>query len=65
MTSTEKGVVDVVVANAGFPERVPLDAIILERFHMTFNINVRGVLFNVQKARQLMTRGSIVLASSV
>lgn len=62
----EKGVVDIVVANAGFVERVLLEAVTLEHFNKTFNINARGMLFTVQKALPLMKRGgSIVLVSSV
>jgi NAD(P)-dependent dehydrogenase (short-subunit alcohol dehydrogenase family) len=62
----EKGVVDIVVANAGFVERVLLENVTPEHFDKTFNINVRGTYFTIQKALPLMTRGgSIVLVSSV
>jgi NAD(P)-dependent dehydrogenase (short-subunit alcohol dehydrogenase family) len=61
----EKGVVDIVVASAGFVEHATIDAATPEHFDKTFNINARGVFFTVQKALPLMTRGgSIVLVSS-
>jgi NAD(P)-dependent dehydrogenase (short-subunit alcohol dehydrogenase family) len=61
----EKGVVDIVVASAGFVEHAPIDTASPEHFEKTFNINTRGPFFTVQKALPLMTRGgSIVLVSS-
>jgi NAD(P)-dependent dehydrogenase (short-subunit alcohol dehydrogenase family) len=61
----EKGVVDIVVASAGFVEHAPIDTASPEHFEKTFNINARGPFFTVQKALPLMTRGgSIVLVSS-
>lgn len=61
----EKGVIDIVVANAGFVEHAPIATASPEHFDKTFDINVRGVFFTVQKALPLMTRGgSIVLVSS-
>jgi NAD(P)-dependent dehydrogenase (short-subunit alcohol dehydrogenase family) len=58
----EKGIV---VASAGFVERRLLDDVTPEHFDKTFGINARGVLFTVQKALPLMTKGgSIVLVSS-
>jgi NAD(P)-dependent dehydrogenase (short-subunit alcohol dehydrogenase family) len=61
----EKGVVDIVVASAGFVEHALLAGATPEHFDKTFNINARGVFFTVQKALPLMTRGgSIVLISS-
>lgn len=62
----EKGVIDIVVASAGFIERQTLEGATAEHFDKTFNINARGVFFSVQKALPLMTRGgSIVLVSSL
>lgn len=61
----QKGVVDILVASAGLVEQVPLEKVTPEHFDRTFNLNVRGLLFTVQKALPLMTRGgSIVLVSS-
>jgi len=62
----ERGVVDIVFANAGFVELVPIDKITPEHFDKTVGINLRGLLFSVQKALPLMKNGgAIVLTSSV
>lgn len=61
-----KGHVDIVFANAGFVEHQTIDVVTLEHYDKTFNINVRGVLFTVQKALPLMRKGgSIILTSSI
>jgi NAD(P)-dependent dehydrogenase (short-subunit alcohol dehydrogenase family) len=61
----EKGVVDIVVASAGFVEHAGIDVATPEHFDKTFNINARGVFFTVQKALPLMKNGgAIVLVSS-
>jgi NAD(P)-dependent dehydrogenase (short-subunit alcohol dehydrogenase family) len=61
----EKGVVDIVVASAGFIEQAPLATATPEHFDRTFSTNVRGVFFAVKEALPLMSRGgSIVLVSS-
>ncbi|EWY40995.1 oxidoreductase [Skermanella stibiiresistens SB22] len=58
--------VDVVFANAGIYEAAPLDAIDDARFDATFNVNVKGMVFTVQKALPLMAAGSaVVLNGSV
>src|ERR1700759_4933153 len=46
----EKGKIDVLFASAGFGEYVPLDKVTPEHFDTTFDTNVRGTLFTVQKA---------------
>ncbi|HEL3016248.1 TPA: glucose 1-dehydrogenase [Stenotrophomonas maltophilia] len=53
--------VDVVFANAGFYEVAPLDAIDDAHFDSIFNVNVRGMVFTVQKALPLMKEGSTVV----
>jgi NAD(P)-dependent dehydrogenase (short-subunit alcohol dehydrogenase family) len=64
--AAEKGVVDIVFANAGFVGLLTIDAVTPEHFDKTININLRGLLFTVQKALPLMKNGgSIVLNSSV
>src|SRR6266852_9954746 len=45
-----KGRIDIVFANAGVGEFVPLGGITEEHFDKLFNVNVRGTLFTVQKA---------------
>jgi NAD(P)-dependent dehydrogenase (short-subunit alcohol dehydrogenase family) len=61
-----KGQIDILFANAGFVEHQSIDVVTPEHFDKTFNINVRGVLFAVQKALPLMRKGSsIILNSSI
>ena len=61
-----KGYVDIVFANAGFVEHQTIDVVTPEHFDKTFAINVRGVLFTVQKALPLMRNGgSIILNASI
>jgi NAD(P)-dependent dehydrogenase (short-subunit alcohol dehydrogenase family) len=61
----EKGALDIIVASAGFVERVSLAAATPEHFDKTFNINARGTFFTVQKALPLLRdNGAIVLVSS-
>jgi NAD(P)-dependent dehydrogenase (short-subunit alcohol dehydrogenase family) len=63
---TEKGRLDVVFANAGGGELAPLGSITEEHFDKTFNVNVKGTLFTVQKALPLLTDGgSIILTGSI
>jgi NAD(P)-dependent dehydrogenase (short-subunit alcohol dehydrogenase family) len=62
----QKGRVDVIFANAGGGELVPLGAITEEHFDKTFNNNVKGLLFTVQKALPLLSNGaSIILNASI
>jgi NAD(P)-dependent dehydrogenase (short-subunit alcohol dehydrogenase family) len=61
----EKGVVDVIVSNAGFTEQGSIDTLTPEHFDKTFNLMARGPVFLVQKLLPMMTRGgSIILVSS-
>ena len=63
----EKGHIDVLFASAGVGELSnPLGSITEKGFDDTFNVNVRGTLFTVQKALPLMNDdGSIILNSSI
>ncbi|MDB5311093.1 MAG: dehydrogenase, short-chain alcohol dehydrogenase like protein [Gemmataceae bacterium] len=62
----EHGRIDFLVANAGVPTWAPLGSITEADFDATFNTNVRGLLFTVQKALPLIADGgSIVLNASV
>src|SRR5215469_12941368 len=62
----EKGQLDIVFANAGITPLAPLGKITEEHFDALFTINVKGVLFTVQKALPLMPDGaSIILNASV
>jgi NAD(P)-dependent dehydrogenase (short-subunit alcohol dehydrogenase family) len=59
------GRLDILFANAGGGDMLPLGAITEEHFDRIFGTNVRGVLFTVQKALPLLTTGaSIILTSS-
>ena len=61
----EKGRIDILFANAGFLAVAPLGSITEDHFDTLFNVNVKGVLFTVQKALPLFTNGgSIILTSS-
>ncbi len=60
------GRVDIVFANAGGGGLVPMGAITEEHFDQTFDANVKGLLFTVQKALPLMTGGgSVILNASI
>ncbi len=62
----QKDTLDIVFANAGTGEFAPLGQITEDHFDKQFNVNVRGLLFTVQKALPLMHRGaSIVLNASI
>jgi NAD(P)-dependent dehydrogenase (short-subunit alcohol dehydrogenase family) len=62
----EKGKVDIVFANAGIGEFAPFGQITEEHFDKHFNVNVKGLLFTVQKALPLLTEGgSVILNASI
>src|ERR1035438_5511371 len=62
----EKGQLDVVFANAGVATYAPLGKITEEHFDSIFDINVKGLLFTVQKALPLLPDGaSIILNASI
>jgi NAD(P)-dependent dehydrogenase (short-subunit alcohol dehydrogenase family) len=62
----EKGRLDVVFANAGGGSLAPLGSITEEHYDQTFNTNVKGLLFTVQKALPLIPDGgSIILNASI
>src|SRR2546428_6679410 len=62
----EKGTLDIVFANAGVAKFAAFGTITEELYDWTFDINVKGLLFTVQKALPLLQDGaSIILNSSV
>jgi NAD(P)-dependent dehydrogenase (short-subunit alcohol dehydrogenase family) len=62
----EKGKLDIVFANAGFAKYAPFGTITEEFYDAIFNINVKGLLFTVQKALPLLPDGaSIILNASI
>jgi NAD(P)-dependent dehydrogenase (short-subunit alcohol dehydrogenase family) len=62
----KKGKLDIVFANAGTGAFAPLDQISEEHFDKQFDVNVKGLLFTVQKALPLLQPGgSIILNASM
>jgi len=62
----EKGRIDVLFASAGYGEYAPIGEVTEEHFDKTFDLNVRGTLFTVQKALPLVVDGaSIILNGSM
>lgn len=62
----EKGRLDIVFANAGIAEYAAMGSITENAYESMFGINVKGVLFTVQKALPLMPDGaSIILNASI
>jgi len=62
----DKGRLDVLFANAGVATLAPFGTITEEFYEAIFSVNVKGLLFTVQKALPLMPDGaSIVLNASI
>ena len=64
----QKGHLDILFANAGIAQFAPLGDISEEHYDNIFRINVKGVLFTVQKALPLFHDGgggSIILNASI
>src|SRR6187200_1324126 len=64
----QKGHIDILFANAGVAELAPLGEISEAHFDKTFDINVKGLLFSVQKALPLFQDdggSSIILNASI
>src|ERR1700684_908048 len=61
----ERGTLDIVFANAGAGSPLALGKITAEHIDETFDTNVKGTIFTVQKALPLMGKGgSIILTGS-
>ena len=61
----QKDHIDILFANAGLGEAAPLEAITEAHFNKIFSVNVKGLLFTVQKALPLFQGGgSIILNAS-
>ncbi|MGG0738626.1 SDR family NAD(P)-dependent oxidoreductase [Niallia taxi] len=62
----EKGKLDILFANAGIGNFLPLGEITEEQVDKTFDINVKGTIFTVQKALSLFPNkvGSIIVTGS-
>jgi NAD(P)-dependent dehydrogenase (short-subunit alcohol dehydrogenase family) len=61
---TKKGRIDILFANAGLGEFAALGSITEAHFDKTFDVNVKGTLFTVQKALPLMPIGSSVIINA-
>ena len=57
----ERGRVDILFANAGTGAFAPLGQITPEHYDQIFDVNVKGLVFTVQKALPLMTQGSSII----
>jgi NAD(P)-dependent dehydrogenase (short-subunit alcohol dehydrogenase family) len=62
--TAQKGRVDIVVANAGILEKAKIGYITEEHFDRIFSINVKGLVFSVQKALPLLSDGGAVILMS-
>jgi NAD(P)-dependent dehydrogenase (short-subunit alcohol dehydrogenase family) len=58
------GKIDILFANAGIAYFAPLENLTEEFFDTQFNTNVKGLLFTVQKATSLLTKGSSVILNT-
>ena len=58
------GHLDVLFANAGGGDMVPLTGVTEEHFDRIFNSNVKGTLFTVQKALPLLKDGSSIILTA-
>jgi len=62
----QKGRIDILFANAGIIGLLPLGSITEDHFDKIFSVNVKGLLFTVQKALPLFQNGgSIILITSI
>src|ERR1700761_5785147 len=62
----ESGRIDVLALNAGFYEFQPLGQITEAHFDRTYDTNVKGLLFALQKALPLLPKGaSVILIGSI
>src|SRR6202035_90610 len=57
----QSGRLDILFANAGVGEFVPLGQITEAHFDRIFGVNVRGTVFTVQKALPLMREGGAIV----
>ena len=57
----ERGGLDILFANAGTGSFAPLGEITPAHYDQIFDVNVKGLVFTVQKALPLMTKGSSII----
>ncbi|WP_018264464.1 glucose 1-dehydrogenase [Methylosinus sp. LW4] len=58
------GRIDILFANAAIAEFAPIGAVSEEHFDRLFDINVKGLLFTVQKALPLLVEGGAIILDS-
>lgn len=61
IVSAKSGRIDILFANAGGGDFIPLDIVTEAQFDKTFGINVKGTLLTVQAALPLMPKGSAIV----
>lgn len=61
VVKAERGRLDILFANAGTGAFAPLGEITPEHYDQIFDVNVKGLVFTVQKALPLMTQGSSII----
>jgi NAD(P)-dependent dehydrogenase (short-subunit alcohol dehydrogenase family) len=59
-----KGKIDIVFANAGIAKYAPMGSITEDAYESMFGINVKGLLFTVQKALPLMPDGATIILNA-
>lgn len=64
LIAAQAGHLDIVFANAGVGDMAPLGEITEEHFEHIFGINVKGLLFTVQKALPLLRNGGSVILNA-
>ncbi len=60
----EKGKLDILFANAGAGDLAPIGSYTEEHFDKTFNANVKGLVFTMQKALPLLPDGATVVLNA-
>jgi NAD(P)-dependent dehydrogenase (short-subunit alcohol dehydrogenase family) len=60
----EKGRLDAVFANAGAAKYAPLGTVTEELYDSLFDVNVKGLLFTVQKALPLLPDGAAIILNA-
>jgi NAD(P)-dependent dehydrogenase (short-subunit alcohol dehydrogenase family) len=61
IVKAERGGLDILFANAGTGAFAPLGGITPEHYDQIFDVNVKGLVFTVQKALPLMSEGSSII----
>ncbi len=61
----EKGKLDIIFANAGIAGTMPLELITEKFYDDIFNVNVKGLLFTIQKSLPILTNGASIILDHV